>query len=355
MTSGTEGRDSTPLRVTVVLGDDSSPEVVRPTMDLVSAVAPRIEWVEVDPDGLAAARDAIDASAATLFGAASGRCVPLLRYLRWGKGTYANVRPIRRLPSTATPLREAEGIDFVIVRENLEDLYIGLEGPWSDLAPLGLGDRPELPRQADTEGRFALKAVTPEGVENVARTAFGIARRRARQRGDTAHLVVGTKHNVLPVTDGLFRDVTLRVADDFPDVKVTSYLADDLARRMVVAPQDLDVVLLPNLYGDILSDLAAGLVGGLGVAGSGCYGRHFAYFEPSHGTAPDLTGKGLINPTAQILSAVMMLEHLGLTDAAARLDAAVVRVYRDATSLTADQGGSASTEEFAAAVRAGLN
>ena len=163
----------------------------------------------------------------------------------------------------------------------------------------------------------------------------------------------GTKHNLLSRTDGLFRETGRRVAAEYPDVEFESLLVDDLANRLVGRPWQLDVVLLPNLYGDILSDAAAALAGGLGIAASGCYGEDYAYFEPVHGTAPDLQ-PNTVNPTAAILSATMMLEHLGFDDAARRLVAAVDHVYAIGAALTPDQGGSASTEEFRNAVAEAL-
>ncbi len=155
---------------------------------------------------------------------------------------------------------------------------------------------------------------------------------------------------MLPATDGLFREVATRLAASYPDVRFETFIVDDFARRLVAEPQALDVVVLPNLYGDILSDAAAGVIGGLGLAPSGCYGDGYAYFEPAHGSAPDIAGKGIINLTATILSAAMMLDHLGFAPAARRLEAAVEHVYADGRPLTPDQGGTATTLEFAAAV-----
>jgi isocitrate/isopropylmalate dehydrogenase len=155
---------------------------------------------------------------------------------------------------------------------------------------------------------------------------------------------------MLPASDGLFRDVAVRIAPEFPDVAFESFIIDDFAHRLVAHPHELDVVVLPNLYGDILSDAAAALAGGLGVAASGCYGDDYAYFESAHGTAPDIAGKGIINPTATILSAALMLEYLGWGDAAVRLRGAVERVYAEGRTLTPDQGGRATTVEFCGAV-----
>ena len=159
---------------------------------------------------------------------------------------------------------------------------------------------------------------------------------------------------MLPKSDGLFHDVAVRIAAEQPDIAFDTFLVDDFARRLIAKPHELDVVVLPNLYGDICSDAAAGLVGGLGLAPSGCYGDDYAYFESVHGTAPDIAGKNIINPTATILSAAMMLDYLGFEDAGHRLASAVERVYADGSSLTPDQGGAASTTEFCRQVAAHL-
>jgi len=155
---------------------------------------------------------------------------------------------------------------------------------------------------------------------------------------------------MLPRTDGLFRARVDRIANEFPDIELQTFIVDDFARRLVAEPHSLDVVVLPNLYGDILSDAAAGLAGGLGLAASGCYGDAYAYFESAHGSAPDIAGRNIINPTATLLSGAMMLEHLGFRAAARRLEAAIAAVYVDGRQLTPDQGGGASTTEFCAAV-----
>ncbi|HJQ84349.1 MAG TPA: isocitrate/isopropylmalate family dehydrogenase [Candidatus Binatia bacterium] len=332
-------------RVVVIEGEDAAPEAMRPTVALVDRLGLPLEWVRPPVDDVAATRAAIDAADATLFGATSGRSAPALFHLRWGRATYANVRPTRWVPGYRSPLARPDGVDLVIVRENLEDLYVGAEGDVAALRPLGLTSRFLGRPLADLgPGRFAIKVITEAGSERVVRFAFALARRRRRK------LTCGAKYNMLPGTDGLFRDVAERVARDYPDVALETFIVDDLARRLVQSPHDLDVVVLPNLYGDILSDLTAGVIGGLGLAPSGCYGDDYAYFEPAHGTAPDIAGRGIINPTATILSAAMMLEYLGCAAAAARLAGAVERVYADGAPLTPDQGGRASTLEFAAAV-----
>lgn len=337
-------------RVAVIEGDDAAPEAVRPAVEVLSAACATIEWLPVTTGDLATARQAIDSAAATFFGATSGRSTEILFYLRWGRETFANVRPVRYLPGARSPLADPSGIDLVIVRENLEDLYVGLEGELEELAPLGLRDRRGRSLQELGRGAYAVRVISEAGTAAVARTACDVARRRASRHGRPARLTIGTKHNLLQRSDGLFLDTARAVAAGFPDIEVDSVIVDDLAHRLVAAPDELDVVLLPNFTGDILSDAAAGLVGGLGVAPSGCYGADYAYFEPVHGTAPDLAGRGIINPTAQMLSGVMLLEYLGAAGPARRLAAAIEAVYTAGMSLTPDQGGTASTREFTGAV-----
>ena len=341
-------------RVAVIEGDDAAPEVVRPAVEVVSAACGTIEWLPVTTGDLATARQAIDSAAATFFGATSGRSNEILFYLRWGLETFANVRPVRYFPGARSPLADPGGIDLVIVRENLEDLYIGLEGELAELRPLGLRDRGGRPVAELGRGAYAVRVITESRTVAVARAACELTRRRASRLGRPGRLTIGTKHNLLRRSDGLFLDTARTVATGFPDVEVDNAIVDDLAHRLVAAPGGLDVILLPNFTGDILSDAAAGLVGGLGVSPSGCYGDTYAYFEPVHGTAPDLAGRGIINPTAQMLSGAMMLEYLGADDPARRLVAAIEAVYAAGAALTPDQGGTASTREFTDAVLAEL-
>ncbi|MEX2208334.1 MAG: isocitrate/isopropylmalate family dehydrogenase [Myxococcota bacterium] len=334
-------------RVVVIEGEDAAPEAMAPSVRVLQGFGLGIDWSFPSRDD---ARAAIDASDATLFGATSGASAAALFHLRWGKQTYANLRPVRFLSGARSPLAEPEGIDLAIVRENLEDLYVGVEGDLEALAGLGLRSRTSgRPIAELAPGRYALKVISERGSERVARFAFELARKR-RALGRPGRVTCGTKHNMLAQTDGLFRDVATRVARDYPDVGFEVRVVDDLAHRLVAHARDLDVVLLPNLYGDILSDAAAALVGGLGLAPSGCYGEGYAYFEPSHGTAPDIAGKNIINPTATLLSGALLLEFLGFADEARRLEVAIEAIYRDGSMLPPDQGGSTSTSDFCAAI-----
>jgi isocitrate/isopropylmalate dehydrogenase len=347
-------------RVVVIEGEDASPEAVRPSLGVVNALGVDLEWLHppVGQAGIDAcgsqfpdeAREAIDASDATLFGATSGKSALALLHLRWGRRTYANVRPARYFPGARSPLARPEGIDLVIVRENLEDLYVGTEGELAALEPLGLRSLTHGRAVAELgPGRYALKVITEAGARRVARFAFELARTR-KAAGRPGRVTSGTKHNMLPRSDGLFREQVEAMARDFPDIELETPIIDDLAHRLVAFPHELDVVLLPNQYGDILSDAVGALVGGLGLVPSGCYGDDYAYFESAHGTAPDLAGRNAINPTATLLSAAMMLEHLGFTEAGERLERAIAAVYAEGRNLTPDQGGAATTGEFCDAV-----
>lgn len=357
------------IRVAVIEGDDASPEAMQPCVELLEQVNAKlglsIEWV-YPPVGIEAkqehgsmfpdvAREMIDTADATWFGSTSGSATQALFYLRWGKQTFANVRPCRYLPGANSPLANPKGIDFVIVRENLEDMYVGVEGDLAELAGLNLTSRTMRGSLADLgEGRFAIKAITREGTERVVRFSFELARKRGAEHGREPHLTCTTKYNMLARSDGYFRDIASELASEYADVRFDTFIIDDFACRMITQPQAFDVVVMPNLYGDIMSDGAAGLVGGLGLAASGCYGHDYAYFESAHGTAPDIAGQNIINPTATLLSGAMMLEYLGFGEAARSVDAAVAATYADGGCLTPDQGGSCSTTEFCEAIAARL-
>lgn len=353
-------------RVVIIPGDDAAPEAMAPTVEILKHVAPDLALTEfpsgeegVKRYGSRAAFDqalraAIDQSDTTLFGSTNGTTGGIW-YLRWGKQTFANVRPAKWRPGFCSPLKNPEGIDFVIVRENLEDLYMGVEGDLRMLAALPVTSAiTRQPLRTDVPGKFALKVITEEETRRVVRFACELARKRKMQ-GGKGKVTCTSKYNLLRESDGLFRTVAeATVRDEYPDLRYEQYIVDDFARRLVASPSEFDVVVMPNLYGDILSDVAAGTIGGLGLAPSGCYGETYAYFESVHGSAPDIAGKNVINPTATLLSAVLMLDYLGRTEAAARLENAIARVYAEGRVLTPDQGGTATTTAFCAAVRAQL-
>src|SRR5581483_3993002 len=347
-------------KVVVLPGDDAAPEAMAAAMEVLGALRLPIDYIEFPPGEKwvrgqtdAQARKAIDSSDTTLFGSASGKTTSIM-YLRWGKQTYANVRPAKWSPGYRSPLAHPEGIDFVIVRENLEDLYLGLEGPLENLAPLKPHSRIlRGPLDTSRKGMYAIKVITERNTRRVADFACRLAIKRKRA-GGKGKLTCTSKYNMLREADEYFRWIVEETAAQYPEIAYEQFIVDDFARRIVASPHDLDVVVMPNLYGDILSDAAAGTIGGLGLAPSGCYGDGYAYFESVHGTAPDIMGKGIINPTATMLSAAMMLEYLGFADESRRFENAVRKVYAESRVLTPDQGGSAGTMEFARAVIANL-
>ncbi len=354
-------------RVAVIPGDDAAPEAVYAALSVLEAmvasmglpiefdVLPPGEELAKLPEGEreAMVNERCDAADSVLFGSTNGT-TPGIQHLRWGRKTYANVRPVRWRPGFRSPMAHPEGLDYVIVRENLEDSYVGIMGDADALRTSGLiGPRARL--AWDGEGRFAAKIITRAGTEKVARFSFELARKRAAVSGRAPRLTVSAKTNMLPATDRYFCDIVEEVGADFPDVRLERFIVDDMAHRLVTRFDELDVLLLPNLYGDVLSDLGAGTLGGMGLAPSGCYGDDSAYFESAHGTAPDLVGQDRINPTATLLSAAMLFEYLGFGDAAVRLDRAIGDVYARGRTLTVDQGGTATTNEFATAVRDLLN
>ena len=348
--------------VAVIPGEEAAAEAMEVSMHLLQQLDLDINWVyppvgtealeshdSLFPD---AARTMIDNSHATFFGATSGPSTKALFYLRWGKQTFANVRPTRYIKGFKSPLANPEKVDFVIVRENLEDAYLFLEGDIEDLAPLNLSSRTAGQKAHELgEGKYSIKAITRAGSERVIRHAFTLARERAAQ-GKRGKVTVGAKTNMLPKTDGLFAAVGKEIAAQYPDIEHETLIIDDLAHKLVSRTEEFDVLVMPNLYGDIMSDAAAGLVGGLGLAPSACIGDSYAYFESAHGTAPDIAGLGIINPTATLLSAALMLSYLGDHNNANRLEQAIARAYEHRTKLTPDQGGSATTSEFAEALLA---
>jgi isocitrate/isopropylmalate dehydrogenase len=289
---------------------------------------------------------------AVLFGAAGPATSAVVGWLRWEMEAWGGVRPAKFYPGMHSPLADPEGIDFVVVRENSEGMYPGREGDLADIKRLMPELRDRFGRNLDRygDGRFAVKVATRKGAERIARLACELARKR-KTRGRPGKVSCVTKSNVLPQTDGLFQQTVKEVVGQYPDLAFEHFHVDDAARRLIRFPKAMDVVVAMNQYADILSDIAGEVAGGLGVAPSGNFGNDgWAYFESVHGSAPDIAGKGIANPTATILSAGLMLEHVGLAAEATRLEAALARVYRDGNALTPDQGGSATTRQMAVAV-----
>ena len=350
--------------VAVIEGEGAAPEVMQASVGLLDRMKVPITWTypivgqtALSQHGTAlpdTSKAMIDRAACTFFGATSGASAAALFHLRWGRQTYANVRPTKWRRGFFSPYANPESIDFVTVRENLEDLYLFLEGNIEDLEPLHLHSLTAgKPAHELGKGKYAIKIITEEKSRQIIKFAFDLAQKRARD-GHAGKVTVGAKYNMLRKTDGLFVDIAREISGQYPDIETEILIIDDLAHKLIAHPERFDVLVMPNLYGDIISDGAAGLAGGLGLAPSGCYGADYAYFESAHGTADDIAGMGIINPTATLLSASMMLEYLGLSDHAARLEKAIERVYAQRDTLTPDQGGTATTNQFCEALFAAM-
>ncbi len=325
-------------RICIIEGDGIGKEVIPAAVEVLQALNLGLEFVpafagfehfqktgNAIPDETLATVRACDAA---MFGATSspmnkvaGYRSPILA-LRKEFDLYANLRPVQSLPGSFS----RPNLDLLIVRENTEGLYAGRE-------------------RLEDDGATAVaeRVITRRASERIARIAFEHARAHKK------HLTFVHKANVLKMTDGLFREACLQVAREFPDVRTDEMLVDAMAMRLVQDPERFDVVVTTNLFGDILSDEASALIGGLGVAPSANIGTQTAVFEPVHGSAPDIAGQGLANPIGAILSAALMLDYLNLADAAQRVREAVHRALAQG-SLTPDLGGQATTEQMTRAI-----
>jgi isocitrate dehydrogenase (NAD+) len=239
-------------------------------------------------------------------------------------GLYANLRPVRSLPGVKS---RYEGVDLVVIRENTEDLYSGIE-------------HVVVPGVVES-----LKIITERASTRISRFAFEHARAEGRKKVTAVH-----KANIMKLSDGLFLDCARKVAKDYPEIQYQEMIVDNASLQLVLNPSKLDVLLMENLYGDIVSDVAAGLVGGLGLVAGANLGESCAVFETVHGSAPDIKGQGKANPTAMILAAIMMLHHLGEGKAAGCIQAALEKVFTVRRLFTPDLGGACTTREFAEAV-----
>ncbi|RDI94711.1 isocitrate/isopropylmalate dehydrogenase family protein [Meiothermus sp. QL-1] len=330
-------------KICLIEGDGIGHEVIPAARLVLEATGLRLEFVEAqagwetfERTGCSvpeATLEAIQNTDATLFGAATSptQKVPgffgAIRYLRRKLDLFANVRPAKHHPVPGS----RPGVDLVVVRENTEGLYVEQERSYLD-GDIAIADAVITRRASARIGAYAAR----------------LAASRPRKLLHVAH-----KANVLPMTQGLFMRTVFEEAARFPELKTQDIIIDNCAMQLVRNPERFDVIVTTNLFGDILSDLTAGLVGGLGIAASGNIGDKYAVFEPVHGSAPDIAGKGIANPAAAILSAAMMLEHLGETEAARRIEAAVDKALAEGPR-TPDLGGQATTLEFAQAVAQAL-
>jgi isocitrate/isopropylmalate dehydrogenase len=348
--------------VVALPGQGIGVEIVDATCEIMTAAGMPVKiltpiQVESTPSGARVpeeTRRACREADGILFGAAGPATSAVVGWLRWEMDAWGGVRPAKFYTGMHSPLTDPEGIDFVVIRENSEGIYPGREGDLADLKRALPNLRDNLGRGLDRygDGRFAVKVVTRAGAERIARFACELARKRTA-RGHPGKVSCVTKSNVLKQADGLFHTTVEEIVGTYSDLTFEHFHVDDAARRLVRFPKAMDVVVCMNQYADILSDIAGEVVGGLGLASSANHGDNgWAYFESVHGSAPDIAGQGISNPTATIFSAVLMLEHMGLAAESARLEAAVARVYRDGKTLTPDQGGTATTKQMAAAVLA---
>lgn len=325
---------------TLIPGDGIGPEVTHAACRAVEATGVDIAWRRAElneaiilESGKTLPKYLLDSLNETRVGLKGPVTTPVAGgfqsvnvALRKALDLFANVRPVKSLPGVKTRFSDT-AIDMVIFRENTEDLYSGLEH--------------EIVKDVVT----SLKVITRTASERIARYAFEYVRTNGRKKVAAIH-----KANIMKLADGLFLRCCREVAQQYPEIQYKELIVDNAAMQLVIRPQEFDILLLPNLYGDIVSDLAAGLVGGLGIVPGANMGESHAVFEAVHGSAPDIAGQGKANPTALMLSSVMMLIHLGEKDAAHKLHTAIESTYREGKHLTGDVGGGAGTEEFTDAV-----
>jgi isocitrate dehydrogenase (NAD+) len=325
-------------KVTLIPGEGIGPEVAAATRCILEAAGVQIDWEELEARTDKAteagqlvnqvAVESVRRNRVALKGpmgtAIAGGAPSVNVALRKTLDLYANLRPVKNLPGVKSRF---ENVDIVLVRENTEDLYSGLE---HEVVP-GVVE--------------SLKIITERASTRIAHFAFKYAKKSGRKKIHAIH-----KANIMKLSDGLFLKSIRAVAQKYPEIEYKELIVDNACMQMVLDPQQFDMLLLPNLYGDVMSDLAAGLVGGLGVVPSGNIGDECAMFEAVHGTAPDIAGKGLANPTALLMSGIMMLDHLGERSSARRIEAALEKVYLDGKHVTRDIGGTAGTHEFTEAV-----
>ncbi|NNE67383.1 MAG: isocitrate dehydrogenase (NAD(+)) [Pyrinomonadaceae bacterium] len=324
--------------ITLIPGDGIGPEITSAAVRAIEATGVEIEW-ETQFGGAQALEkfgstlpdeliDSIKRNKVALKGPMTtpvGKGFTSVNVgLRKALDLYANVRPIKALPNVECRYPE---LDLVVMRENTESLYAGLE-------------HVVVPGVVES-----LKIITEKASTRIARYAFEFAVREGRKKATAMH-----KANIMKLSDGLFLDCFYKVAEDFPEIEADDKIIDNACMQLVMRPEQFDVIVMENLYGDIVSDLCAGLIGGLGLAPGANIGEEAATFEAVHGSAPDIAGQGIANPTAIMLSGVMMLRHLGEMDAADRMTKAMHDVFREGNIRTPDLGGKASTAEFATAV-----
>jgi len=325
-------------RITLIPGDGIGPEVTGATVRILEATGVKFEWERFDAGAEAFAKykeyipkelnDSIERTRIGLKGPVTtpvgGGFSSINVELRKRFELFANFRPVRNLPHIPTRYPD---IDLIVVRENTEGLYSGIE---HEVVP-GVVE--------------SLKIITEKASTRISRFAFEYARKNGRKKVHCIH-----KANIMKMSDGLFLRCSRKVAEEYPEITYGEHIVDNTCMQLVMNPYQYDILLLENLYGDIVSDLCAGLVGGLGLVPGANFGHECAIFEAVHGSAPDIAGKNIANPTAVLRSALIMLRHIGEADAALKIRNALEKVYRTRDKLTRDVGGQAGTSQFADAV-----
>jgi isocitrate dehydrogenase (NAD+) len=324
--------------VTLVPGDGIGPEVSRAVQNIIKASGVEIQWEEVNAgigvmyeygtplpeevlDAIRKNKVALKGPITTPVGSGF-RSVNVA--IRKKLDLYTNLRPAKSFEGSPTKFKN---IDLVVVRENTEGLYAGIEHMVGD------------------DAAESIKIVTRKASERIVRSAFEYAKRENREKVTAVH-----KANIMKLSDGLFLEAAREVAEDYPDIEFNDRIVDNMCMQLVQYPDQYDVLVLPNLYGDVVSDLCAGLIGGLGLTPGANIGDEIAVFEAVHGSAPDIAGENKANPIALLLSGVLMLRHLGESDAADRIESAVAGVLAEGETLTGDLGGQASTTEITEAI-----
>jgi len=325
-------------RITLIPGDGIGPEVASAVVRIIKASGVKIEWEEhvagqqaLDKFGVTLPEDLLESIKRNKVGLKGPITTPVGKGftsvnvgLRKALDLYANLRPIRALPNI--PCRNPE-LDIVVVRENTESLYSGLE---HEIIP-GVVE--------------SLKIITEKASTRIAHFAFDYALSENRKKITCVH-----KANIMKLSDGLFLRCFHKVGEDHPEIEAEDKIVDNASMQLVMRPEQFDILLCENLYGDIVSDLCAGLIGGLGLVPGANIGEKGAVFEAVHGSAPDIAGKGIANPTALLQSAILMLRHIEERDAAQKIETAMLTVFEEGKVRTRDIGGTASTDEFADAI-----
>jgi 3-isopropylmalate dehydrogenase len=325
-------------QLAIVPGDGIGREVMEATLFVLDSLGIDFDYVygEAGDECLEKTGTALPAQTleiirnadACLFGAAGETAADVIVKIRQEMKMFANLRPVKAYPNTNSL---SDDIDFMIVRENTEGMYIADEEEFTD------------------EGAVARRIITREAEKRIIDYAFNYAVENNKSKVTAVH-----KANVLKKSDGLFKEIFYEVAGDYPDIATEDFYVDATAMYLITQPENFEVIVTTNLFGDILSDEGAGLVGGLGLIPSANICEDAALFEPVHGSAPDIAGKGIANPIAMMLSSIMMLRYIGESEAADKFDKAILKVLTDANILTGDLGGNASTMEVAEAVKNNL-